>query len=111
VGRPKIPVRSLNELPRLRHLTASLAEAAAKMDSSGSAEGLVSALGASQRPDALAPVDSRIVGSGCAIIDLGERDWPVLFHGQRGRAHIGYLEAGLDPAARCLIGGLRSSFA
>jgi hypothetical protein len=62
VGRPEIPVRSLNELPRLRDQTASLAEAAAKIDSSGSAEGLVSALGASQRPDALVPVDSRIAG-------------------------------------------------
>ena len=62
VGRPEIPVRSLNELPRLRDQTSSLAEAAARMDSSGSAEGLISALGASQRPDALVPVDSRIAG-------------------------------------------------
>jgi hypothetical protein len=62
VGRPEIPVRSLNELPRLRDQTASLAEAAAKMDSSGSAEGLVTALGTRQRPDALVPVDSRIAG-------------------------------------------------
>ena len=62
VGRPEIPIRSLNELPRLRDQTASLAEAAARMDSPGSAEGLVSALGTSQRPDALVPVDSRIAG-------------------------------------------------
>jgi hypothetical protein len=61
IGRPEIPVRSLNELPRLRDQTATLAEAAAKMDSTGSAAGLVSAIGA-DRPDALVPVDSRIAG-------------------------------------------------
>ncbi|WP_199556282.1 hypothetical protein [Sandaracinobacteroides hominis] len=62
IGRPEIPVRSLNELPRLRDQTVQIAEAAAKLDSTGSAANLVSALGQQSAPDALVPVDSRIAG-------------------------------------------------
>lgn len=62
IGRPEIPVRSLNELPKLRDQTVQIAEAAAKLDSTGSATSIISALGQQATPDALVPVDSRIAG-------------------------------------------------
>ncbi len=62
IGRPEIPIRSLNELPKLRDQTSEIAEAAAKLDKSGSTSSLVNAIGPSVRPDALVPVDSRVAG-------------------------------------------------
>lgn len=109
VGRPEIPIRSLNELPRLRDQTASLAEAAAKLDSSGSAEGLASALGAGEQPDALIPVDSRIAGKAYRLylypVSIAATDRTIDFY------VVGIAPAGGGPFDVDLTGAAAIAFA
>jgi hypothetical protein len=63
IGRPELPIRSLNELPRLRDQTVDLAGLAASQlpDGGGQVEQLTRLLAESSK-DALVPVDSRISG-------------------------------------------------
>lgn len=86
IGRPQLPIRSLNELPRLRDQTVDLAGIASAIlpdDGAAGSKQLAQLLSQGQR-DALVPVDSRISGQAYRLylypVSLTATDKPIDFY-------------------------------
>lgn len=86
IGRPGLPIRSLNELPKLRDQTVDLAGLAGAIlpdEASGSSAQLAQLLAQGQK-DALVPVDSRISGRAYRLylypVSLTATDKPIDFY-------------------------------
>lgn len=86
IGRPELPIRSLNELPLLRDQTVDLADLAGSLLSEEGAAGSkqLAQLLAQAPKDALVPVDSRISGRAYRLylypVSLKATDKPIDFY-------------------------------
>ena len=86
IGRPQLPIRSLNELPLLRDQTVDLAGIASAIlpgEGAGGSQQLAQLLSQNQK-DALVPVDSRISGRAYRLylypVSLSGTDKPIDFY-------------------------------